>query len=235
MEKRIQYSWEDLSNDPIDCFATPHFSFVMDLKCQKVLFHETFSKYLGFEKKLVQYKDFIKAIPREEYSKLIRVHRLFHSFCHTYRDISQSIRFVLVHSLKRKNNSPMRVVREVYFLPSKEEKINAYCVNKCTDITNIPIEEGVQFDITLPPRLQHRRELIMQLFAPVLGNNAVCFSNRELEVLKRWRETDNIDLAASSLSISARTLETHLRNMRKKIGVRRTVDVMIYAKERGWI
>lgn len=238
MEKRTNIT-HPLCSQSLDtimnCFAAPNFSFAMNLKFDKVIFQRSFGEYLGLPYHSVHYDEFLKLFLTEEYSKLTRIHRLLCQFYKLHHQNCASIRFTLAHGLKRNNGNPIKVLREVYFLQLEDHTNEVIVWNNCIEITNLPLALDFQFDIALPPKLENRKRMFMQLFDSVSLDQESLFTTRQLEVLRVWKEMDNIDAAAHSLGISKRTLETHLRNMRKKIGVRRTVDVVMYARERGWV
>lgn len=59
------------------------------------------------------------------------------------------------------------------------------------------------------------------------------FTVHQLLILKTWADQPSIREVAVELNLSENTVQTHLRRMRKKVGVSRTFDVWQYVKERG--
>lgn len=64
---------------------------------------------------------------------------------------------------------------------------------------------------------------------------ATKFTDHQLQVLKAWSEATTVHQVANKFGITHHTVDTLLKRMRKKIGVHRTVDVYIYARNQGWI
>lgn len=58
------------------------------------------------------------------------------------------------------------------------------------------------------------------------------FTTRQLLILQLWAEHSKIRNIADELGLSEHTVQTHLKRMRRKLGVHRTFDVYKYAKER---
>ncbi len=65
-----------------------------------------------------------------------------------------------------------------------------------------------------------------------LNEKEVPFTERQLLIMKLWEELENTEEIALKLGVSVNTIVTHLRRMRKKLGVKRTFEVYKYIKER---
>lgn len=208
------------------------FSFHLYLLKDEVEFSLKLRKYLGFEQ-AIRYIDFVAMIPKEEKKTVLRVHRLMGKFRETHPNLSRSSRILLLHSLINNQKKKVRILREITMLPDR----HTVCTNRCIDLTNLNLGTGVQFDLNfmppIPTKSIHKRALAF--FDPIHQNSERCFSSRQLEVLKVWSEYDSASIVAEQLNITIRTLETHLKNMRERIGARRTMDVLLFAKDRGWV
>lgn len=62
---------------------------------------------------------------------------------------------------------------------------------------------------------------------------SVTFSDRQIEVIKLWAETDSTAEAANKLGISEHTFLSHLKRLRKKVGVNRTFHVFYHMQQNG--
>jgi DNA-binding NarL/FixJ family response regulator len=90
---------------------------------------------------------------------------------------------------------------------------------------------------------QYFSQQILNLFMQGMRNNTnaedavprVQFSKRELEVLKLIAGGKTNEQVAQMLEISARTVETHRRNILQKSGVKNTAALVKYAMSRGLI
>lgn len=65
------------------------------------------------------------------------------------------------------------------------------------------------------------------------NGNTPEFTAHQLLVLKTWAEQPSIKRVAAELNLSENTVQTHLRRMRRKLGVSRTFDVWQYASNEG--
>jgi|GEM_PF-1887286 len=54
------------------------------------------------------------------------------------------------------------------------------------------------------------------------------FSKRQLEVIAAWGVCPDPAKVAQQLDMSVHTVQTHLKRMRRKIGVHRTVEVWLW-------
>lgn len=65
------------------------------------------------------------------------------------------------------------------------------------------------------------------------SENTIHFTPHQVRVIKKWASLKSSTKAAESLGIGEQTILTHLRRMRLKLGVKRTVDVYIYMVEKN--
>lgn len=63
----------------------------------------------------------------------------------------------------------------------------------------------------------------------------VHFTEHQLLILQLWSEHARIKQVAEEMDLSEHTIQTHLKRMRRKLGVNRTFDVYKYVKEREMI
>ncbi len=59
------------------------------------------------------------------------------------------------------------------------------------------------------------------------------FTEKQIEVIRRWSELPNEAAVAVALGLSEHTVHTHLRRMRAKLGVRRTFEVYKHLVDSG--
>lgn len=63
----------------------------------------------------------------------------------------------------------------------------------------------------------------------------ISFTDRQIEIINSWVEYKSVAMAAEKLDIKEETFHTHLKRMRKKVSVHRTLDVYLYMKEHNII
>lgn len=73
----------------------------------------------------------------------------------------------------------------------------------------------------------------MKLILKTLTKRRISYSERQIEVIKLWAETDSSTEAAKKLGISEHTYLSHLKRLRKKIGVNRTFHVFYHMQQSG--
>lgn len=66
-----------------------------------------------------------------------------------------------------------------------------------------------------------------------LDPTSVSFTEWQVKIMRYWGNTDTVQDAADQLKISLHTLQTHLKRMRRKVGVKRTFDVYLYLMRKG--
>ncbi len=93
----------------------------------------------------------------------------------------------------------------------------------------------VTFDVSIPENVGYQKAQVLHHFDDLLTEKPIEFTARELEAIKVWSETDSARTAAERLGITVRTPETHLKNARRKLNVRRSLDLVIYAKDNKMI
>ncbi|MBX2927117.1 MAG: helix-turn-helix transcriptional regulator [Saprospiraceae bacterium] len=171
----------------------------------------------------------------DEQRKIIRLIRRIKDFVKIHGRNAPACTFVLSHRLLRQDGAYLRVFR--FLQPDQTDSDNNllsyHCY--CVDVSRFPLENAVSFDLRFAAQAPFNIEEALRFFQPILDEEHLHFTERELEVLREWAANDLNASAAHRLGIKSRTLETHLSNMRRKLGVRRTVDVVLYARERGWV
>ncbi|HMQ86285.1 MAG TPA: helix-turn-helix transcriptional regulator [Flavilitoribacter sp.] len=210
-----------------------HFLYVFDILDHQLCYQQGLAEFLGYDLVESPFIHLSLLFHPAEHQKLIRMERRLgelSAIC-GLGDFELSI----VHRMRKADGGYLRIWRRVY--PFSEDFTGSkdlyYCL--CLDITPFNPTEKMTARIfglgTHAPEPDWLRDfLIGQSFG-----REIRFTERQLEVLRIWSETDSPKLAAQKLDIELRTLETHLKNVRKRLGVRRTLDAVLYAREQGWI
>ncbi len=210
-----------------------HFVYVFDIPGHQLRYQQGLAEFLGYS--LIEWPCLHLSLlfHPAEYQNLIRMERRLGELS-AIRDLGD-FELSIVHRMRKADGGYLKIWRRIYpfsegFTGSKDLY---YCL--CLDITPFnPTEKmtarilGFGADAPEPDWLLDF--LVGQTFA-----REIRFTDRQLEVLRVWSETDSPRLAAQKLDIELRTLETHLKNVRKRLGVRRTLDAVLYARENGWI
>ncbi|MEN0050612.1 MAG: LuxR C-terminal-related transcriptional regulator [Bacteroidota bacterium] len=215
--------------------ASHNISFQMNILNGDLSMSTALASLIGIDNLEANYNVFMDLIPKAEFPSIHGIHQILLVFFNKHEDVKYKCRFNVIHTMLLKNGRRIRLLRAIYFLPSSTFNHRPICYNDCVDVTNIHFKQGVHFDIQLPVQLEGERIKMMRYFNNVLPVKPKPFSDRELEILKVWKDLDTTGKAANALGISERTLETHLRNMRRKLQVKRSMDVVLHARDQGWI
>lgn len=190
--------------------------------------------YLGYSTEALQKPDLLSWWHPSEQQQLESLEQHLMEFAKVNAIPNGDLGVVLVHRIRKSNNQYIKILRVVFpDLSAKkgEAALHSYCLDitpHCTfDKISLQIvtKEAPDFDVAAI------RERLLQ----VLATQGVRFTLRQLECLKAWMECETVKIAADKIGIEARTMETHLKNARKRLGVKRTMDAMMYAKRKGWI
>lgn len=60
------------------------------------------------------------------------------------------------------------------------------------------------------------------------GRKEVVFTDRQIEIMEAWSANDSLNLISEKLGITENTVQTHLKRLRARLNVHRTVDVYLY-------
>lgn len=143
--------------------------------------------------------------------------------------------FVIGHRLRKANGDYLKVLNHMQPI-AYEPFSNLLILNhSCVDVTAHKFESAITFEVQLPPQVPYSRAEITDFFQEVFQEESSPFSKRELMVLRTWVALHSTKDAAEKLAISERTLETHLKNIRRKVDMNRTMDVVLFAKSKGWL
>jgi len=215
--------------------ANIDFMYAVDVARQSICFERNMGAYLGYPTEELKAVKALNLLHPEEQRQVIRLVGRIKDYVRDKGKDGMACTFTLCHHLKKSNGQYLKVLRSIrpFSADSQQHVTHYYCM--CLDVSRHHLSESITFDVRLPANFHQTKEEVLAFFADVLAQENPRFSERELEVLRVWSSTDSIEYATDTLSISERTIETHLKNMRRKLGVRRTMDVVLYAKGKGWV
>jgi PAS domain S-box-containing protein len=208
------------------------FAYVIDVAQLQLYGQYNMAEALGYEPEALTLGGLIEALHPDERQRLHKLSRRMLEFVRRYR--VEPV-FSLGHRIRKADGNYVRVLRRVYPLHIDERHQVQLYVCLCTDITAHVTTDKITLDVTLPPAAPCTRAEALAYFRDILSEKPVKFTPQELAVIRVWVETDSAKLAAGRLGITVRTAETHLKNARRKLGVRRTLDLVLYAKEHGLV
>lgn len=212
------------------------FSFTIKLtpKNQQQLGNHNGLDYLGYSIEALQTPDMLNWWHPAEQQQLVSLERYLWEFAKANSIPNGDLGVAFVHRMRKFDNQYVKILRVTfpYVSPEKgEEALHSYCL----DITPHCTFDKISFQILTAQEPNFEVEVIRKRFIQILATQGVRFTRRQLECLKAWMECESVKIAAGSIGIEVRTMETHLKNARKRLGVKRTMDAMLHAKSKGWI
>ncbi len=236
--KKLQEMLSDYFQQMPSLNGIAHLDFVyaVNVVQQQLCYQQGIEASLGYKASAINLGWLVDILHPDERQTLVKFTRRMQDFVHTYGyDTEATPVFSLGHRIQNTDGNYIKILRRIQpWLVDDQRHIRIY-VCLCTDITAHHAIDKITFDVALPPGIGITKEEALHYFADLFSGEPVQFTGRELDVIRVWSETDSAKLAAERLNITARTVETHLKNARKKLGVRRTLDVVLYAKEKGWL
>jgi len=207
-----------------------HFYYSISLKNKELVNQLNMASYLQYPVEKVDVSILLNHLHPKERRQVLFLEYKIEEFTQQELDYCDHLTFLLSHYLKNGNGQYIKILRYI--------KVHSTGVahSFCLDVSKHSFAEGVALDMLISSVAPKDQKRLYTLFDKTfLQGGDPKFTKRQLEVLKAWSDTGLTDLAAKRLRISTRTFETHLKNMRQKLGVHRTVDVLLFAQEQGWV
>lgn len=236
--KKLQEILEDYFQQTSLLNGIVHFDFVyaVNVPQQQLCYQQGIQASLGYEASTISLGWLVDIQHPDERQTLAKFMRRIQDFLQVYKcKIDTMTVFTLAHRIRRVDGDYIKILRRIYpWFTDEQSNIRLY-ICLCTDITAHHAIDKITFDVMLHPDTKITKKEALDYFADLLSDEPIRFTEREMDVIRIWSETDSAKLAAERLNITVRTVETHLKNARKKLEVRRTLDVVMYAKEKGWL
>jgi len=136
--------------------------------------------------------------------------------------------FEMNYRIRSKEGTYIPVLRHITpFIVNEENKVEVF-LSICTDISFIGQNNRVKFKVYSDNN--------PELFDDYLdAKDSMLFSSREMDVLNllvQGRSSSNI---ADALFVSINTVNTHRKNLMKKANVNKTIDLVSFAIDNGYV
>lgn len=212
-----------------------HFSFAVDVARNVVVHYDQVPEQLGYSPEELNPSFLQFGYHPSERATLQNLTVQIEKCLRHYPTAPPYYTFIIGHRLKKSNGDYLKVLN--YVQPILFEPNNNLLVlnNLCVDVSAHRFETVLTFDVHMPPHALYSRSEIVHFFQEIFTKDLPPFTERELLVLATWVSLNSTKAAADQLDITERTLETHLKNIRKKANMNRTMDVVLLAKAKGWI
>lgn len=199
-----------------------------------MFYHKGFENALGYDVDRLTADFFIRNIHPSDLGMYFCVSKALLSFVmHHSKDlIPFKSSFNINYRVRKQDGSYVSVLRQsTPFLKNKDNKVEAY-ISICTDISNITDNNRVKWNIYGPKSEQFPYFLKQQIKG---SDEEKRFSDRELDILRLLGSGYSSTEIAEKLFISNNTVNTHRKNLMRKANVNKTIDLLFYAKENGYI
>lgn len=197
-------------------------------------YHKGFENALGYSVDKLTADFFVRNIHSADLAMYFDVSKALLSFVMYNSDhlIPFKSSFNINYRVQKSDGTYISVLRQsTPFIKNKEGKVEAY-ISLCTDISNIADDHRVKWHIYGPKSEQFPYFLKQQTKG---HEEEKLFSDRELDILKLLGLGHSSTEIAEKLFISNNTVNTHRKNLMRKANVNKTVDLLFYAKENGYI
>jgi len=202
--------------------------YVNNYLSNEIVFTRGFDTYLGHEEPVCDVFELHKLIHPEDIGEVLllssAVIETLKIFAPTPVD---DVIFVLDYRMRKGNGDYVRILRQSSCLESSEELGLISHVSLCTDITNLKLHGPVNWRFE-GSRQRMFKDLLEKKRATLpqkLGSSSL--SIREQEILHLISQGMRSQDIAEKIHVSVHTVNTHRRNMLKKLEVNTMAELMI--------
>ena len=194
-------------------------------------FHKGFDQCLGYSINQLTADFFIRNLHPSDLSMYFKISKALLSFVMDNSDdlVPFKSSFQINYRLKKEDGNYAQVLRQsTPFIKNKNGEIEAY-ISICSDISNISESNSVKWNISGPKK---------ECFGSYLtdGNKEEnLFSGRELDVLTLLSKGHSSSKISEELFISINTVNTHRKNLMRKANVNKTIDLISFGVDNGYL
>lgn len=206
------------------------FAYVHHIKTGR-FFHKGFDQCLGYTINELTADFFINILHPADLTMYFKISKALLSFVMDNSDglIPFDSSFQINYRVRKKDGNYIQVVRQsTPFIKNADGKVEAY-ISLCSDITSISESNCIKWEISGP-----RKERFND-YLDEKDEDENLFSGRELDVLKLLSKGYSSAKISEKLFISVNTVNTHRKNLMRKANVNKTIDLLSFALESGYI
>ncbi len=207
------------------------FIYIHHIKTGK-FYHKGFEQCLGYRFKELTADFFVRNIHVEDRVTYFNVSKALLSFVtfHAPDLVPFESNFHINYRIKNADNLYVPILRQSsVMILNESHQIEAY-LSLCTDMTNILDSIRIKWHMFGP-----KSEQFPQFLYQYANKKTGIFSERELEILQLLIEGCSSIEIGERLFISLNTVNTHRKSLMKKANVKKTVELIEFARERGYI
>jgi DNA-binding CsgD family transcriptional regulator len=202
--------------------------YVLDYNKIEMVHQKGFKKILGYSGEEVDFDLVLNRYLHPLQKRLL--HLIINACVHCTVKTAHSTANTLsvVHKAQKKNGQYITVLRRTRLWECDEKGSLVSTISVITDLTGILDADEVQWKWDGPDETTDKiKEFIHQ------GKKAI-FSKREIDVLREIKLRKTSQEIADYLNISKHTVDTHRRNMLKKVGAKNTLELIGFSKMSGF-
>jgi DNA-binding CsgD family transcriptional regulator len=195
-------------------------------------YHKGFAECLGYELDELTADFFVRNIHPADRSTYFNVSKALLSFVmhHAPHLVPFTSTFQMNYRVRKHDGSYVSVLRQnTPFLKNADNEVEAY-LSFCTDISLISDTNRMKWSIEGP-----KSETFPEFLHAHLNREQPLFSDREQHILRLVGRGLSSTAIGEQLFISINTVNTHRKSLMKKANVNKTIDLIAYAKEHGYI
>ncbi|MEM0939194.1 MAG: LuxR C-terminal-related transcriptional regulator [Bacteroidota bacterium] len=207
------------------------FMYLQDVVTRR-FYHKNLQSVLGHELEELTADFFIKHIHPADITMYLKLSKAYRKFvCYNKQQIEPSLHPLEMNfRIRKKDGTYFPILRMVQPLIVNDANEVEVFVSRCTDVSLLNPTNQIKWkvygpDAPLFDQYIHDKEL---------GDKAL-FSGRELEVLELLVKGYSSSRIANVLFVSVNTVNTHRKSLMKKANVNKTIDLIAFASEYGYI
>ncbi|MGV3504586.1 MAG: LuxR C-terminal-related transcriptional regulator [Adhaeribacter sp.] len=210
------------------------FVYVYDYQTARVVYvSRNLTQVLGYSQEEFSIEFLYSKIHPQDHDQVLKISRATGDLVMQCKELAPLMAFLTVDfRLMHADGHYIKMQRQSTILKRDESGNVHFSVGIITDINHLNRSDKVSFDVSMP---EYKEMLVQILESYEPGTAAGEFSVREKQVLRLMALGKNTRQIAQELSLSTFTVDTHRKNMKKKLMVRNTAGLISEAFKRKLI
>lgn len=207
------------------------FVYIHDLRTGQ-FHHKGFDGCLGYALDALTADFFVRNIHPADRSLYFKVSKALLSFVlHHSAHLGPFVTmFQINYRVRRHDGSYITVLRQsTPFLKNANNEVEAY-LSFCTDISLLAPPAQIKWSLQGP-----QSETFPQFFAEAAAPQRPVLSEREQQVLRLLGRGLTSPAISQALFISLNTVNTHRKNLMRKAGTKKTVNLLAFGRDHGYL
>lgn len=207
------------------------FMYVHHIKTGK-FFQKGFDTALGYKMENLTAERLVRIIHPTDLDKYFKISKALLSFVmdHARELIPFESSFSINYRVRKDNGEYVSILRQsTPLIKNGSGEVEAY-ISMCTEINDLINKHQVRWNIYGP-----KSECFDEYLEQYLNPKDDLFTSREIDVLELLGEGYTSREISNELHISVNTVNSHRKKLMKKANVNKTVDLIMYAKENGYL